>query len=204
MLKKSAQVLLFSLALFGASHGPAQETETAIFAGGCFWCVESDFDTVKGVISTTSGYTGGNTESPTYKNHHQGRHREAVEIVFDPSVVSYEQLVETFWRSVNPTDDGGQFCDRGHSYTTAIYATSDEQTEIAQASKSAIVESGTLKEPVVTPIEPAVEFWPAETYHQDYYQKNPLRYKFYRNSCGRDKQVKKVWGDQAHAGLGKH
>ncbi len=204
MLKNPLRLLFCSLALFAASHGPAQETETAIFAGGCFWCVESDFDTIKGVVSTTSGYTGGETTSPTYKNHHQGKHREAVAIVFDPEQVSYEQLVEAFWRSVDPTDGGGQFCDRGHSYTTAIYTTSDEQARIANESRTKLVESDALKKPVITPVETAAEFWPAETYHQDYYMKNPLRYKFYRNSCGRDKQVKKVWGDQAHAGLGKH
>lgn len=190
------------LATFTVAH--AQDTETAIFAGGCFWCVESDFDTVDGVISTTSGYTGGVTESPTYKNHTKGRHREAVEIVFDPTKVSYEELVEIFWRSVDPTDDGGQFCDRGFSYTTAIYALDNSQAQIAEASKASIVEQELLSKPLVTPIEMAATFWPAETYHQDYYQKNPLRYKFYRTSCGRDKQVERVWGDMAHAGLGKH
>lgn len=202
MFKKIFLALSFCLATFNVAQ--AAETETAIFAGGCFWCVESDFDTVKGVISTTSGYTGGNTDSPTYKNHHQGRHREAVEIVFDPAVVSYEALVEAFWRSVNPTDAGGQFCDRGHSYTTAIYTTSDSQAEIAARSKMQIEKSNVLKDPVVTPIEPVAAFWPAEGYHQDYYMKNPIRYKFYRKSCGRDKQVEKVWGDQARAGLGDH
>ncbi len=202
MIRKLLLSLSLCIATFNVAQG--QNTETAIFAGGCFWCVESDFDTVEGVLSTTSGYTGGNTDSPTYKNHHQGRHREAVEIVYDPEVVSYAQLVEAFWRSVDPTDGGGQFCDRGHSYTTAIYTTSPEQVQIATASKSKLEAEKTLAKPIVTPIEPAVDFWPAETYHQDYYQKNPLRYKFYRNSCGRNKQVKKVWGDQAHAGLGKH
>jgi len=202
MLKKIILTISLGLATFTVAHG--QDTETAIFAGGCFWCVESDFDTIDGVISTTSGYTGGTNDSPTYKNHTKYRHREAVEIVYDPTKVSYDELVEIFWSSVNPTDDGGQFCDRGFSYTTAIYALNESQAQIAKDSKAALTDKKVLSQPIVTPIEMAATFWPAETYHQDYYQKNPLRYKFYRNSCGRDKQVKKVWGDMAHAGLGKH
>jgi peptide-methionine (S)-S-oxide reductase len=197
-------ILSIAICIGTLNVAQAQDTETAIFAGGCFWCVESDFDTVDGVISTTSGYIGGTTDSPTYKNHTQGRHREAVEIVFDPAKVSYGDLVEIFWRSVNPTDEGGQFCDRGFSYTTAIYALNETQADIAQTSKNAIIEQKLLDKPVVTPIEDAATFWPAETYHQDYYKKNPLRYKFYRTSCGRDKQVEKVWGDMARAGLGEH
>jgi len=180
----------------------SDSTAEAIFAGGCFWCVESDFDAVPGVLETVSGYSGGVTDNPTYKNHHQGMHREVVRITYDPSVVSYEQLLHVFWRSVDPTDDGGQFCDRGHSYTTAVYATTDEQLALAQSSKAAL--DGELKKPVVTPVEMADEFWAAEGYHQNYYQKNPLRYKYYRNACGRDKRVKKVWGAQAHSGIDKH
>ncbi|OED40070.1 peptide-methionine (S)-S-oxide reductase [Chromatiales bacterium (ex Bugula neritina AB1)] len=182
----------------------ADETKTAIFAGGCFWCVESDFDNVPGVISTVSGYIGGNTDSPTYKNHSAGKHREAVEIVFDPAKVSFAELVEVLWRSVNPTDAGGQFCDRGHSYTTAIYTLDETQADVAEASRSGLQESGVLSKPIATSIEPATTFWPAEDYHQDYYLKNPIRYKFYRTSCGRDKQVRIVWGEQAHAGISKH
>jgi len=178
------------------------ETADAIFAGGCFWCVESDFDAVPGVLETISGYTGGTTDKPTYKNHHQGMHREVVRITYDPSVVTYEQLLHVFWRSVDPTDDGGQFCDRGHSYTTAIYATTDEQLALAQSSKADL--DGELKTPVVTPVEAAADFWAAEGYHQNYYQKNPWRYKYYRNACGRDKRVKQVWGAQAHSGIDKH
>ncbi len=197
-----ATALILTLLSVGSSF--AQEKQIAIFAGGCFWCVESDFDQVPGVLETTSGYIGGNTDRPTYKNHSRGRHREAVEIAFDPTKVSYEELLEIFWRSIDPTDAGGQFCDRGFSYTTAIYTIDEAQKTLAEDSKSKLVSSSKLKKSIVTSIEPAVEFWPAETYHQDYYRKNPLRYKFYRSSCGRDKRVKSVWGEEAHAGLSKH
>ncbi len=187
----------------GSDSTPVSES-IAIFAGGCFWCVESDFDAVPGVIETVSGYSGGTTKKPTYKNHHAGMHREVVQITFDASKVSYEQLLHTFWRSVDPTDDGGQFCDRGHSYTTAIYAVDQAQAEAAEQSKSQLIESGALRQDIVTPIEPAAEFWPAEDYHQNYYQKNPIRYKYYRNACGRDKRVNKVWGAEARAGIEAH
>ena len=176
----------------------------AIFAGGCFWCVESDFDNVPGVLSTISGYIGGNTTNPTYKTHSKDRHREAVEITFNPSVTSYEKLLDVFWRSVNPTDEGGQFCDRGHSYTTAIYALDQQQLDLASASKAALVDDSVLAKPIVTEILQAGEFYPAEGYHQDYYQKNPVRYKLYRKACGRDKTVEQVWGEQAHAGIAQH
>lgn len=208
MTKKFRQfitVILFS-SIFPAltSAQSTENTSVAIFAGGCFWCVESDFDNVPGVLATLSGYIGGTTDKPTYKNHTKARHREAVEITYDPAKVSYEELVDVFWRSVDPTDAGGQFCDRGHSYSSAIYTVDDEQATIANASKSQLEESKTLENPIVTSIEPAATFWPAEGYHQDYYQKNPIRYKLYRTSCGRDKRVKSVWGTQAHAGIDKH
>ena len=204
------------LALAAAITAPAaQETtntalpkgaEVAIFAGGCFWCVESDFDQVPGVLRTVSGYTGGSVKNPTYDTVTAGGsgHREAVQIVFDPKKVSYAQLVEIFWRSVDPTDDGGQFCDRGESYKTAIFATSAEQKRIAEASKNRLAKSGILKRPVVTPIEAAGTFYPAEGYHQNYYKKNPLRYKFYRYSCGRNARIKEVWGKQAMRGIKDH
>ncbi len=176
------------------------DTETAIFAGGCFWCVESDFDYVDGVIDTTSGYIGGTGDNPTYKNHSSTGYREAVKIDFDPSKVSYSQLLESFFRSVDPTDAGGQFCDRGHSYTTAIYATSKDQTKTAEKAKQAAQDE--LGKTVVTPIETTGKFYAAENYHQDYHNKNPLRYKYYRRSCGRDKGVKELWGKAARRGLG--
>lgn len=180
-----------------STPGVAAGTEKAIFAGGCFWCVESDFDKVEGVVDTLSGYTGGTVENVTYKQVTAGGtgHREAVQIEFDPAVVTYAELLEVFWRSVNPTDGGGQFCDRGESYTTAIFATSDAQRVTAEKSKSALETSGVLEKPVVTPIFGAGEFYPAETYHQDYYKKNPVRYKFYRYRCGRDAEIEKVWGN---------
>ena len=171
----------------------------AIFAGGCFWCVESDFDKVKGVESTVSGYIGGTNDNPTYKDHTRYRHREAVEIVYDPDVVSYDELLDVFWTSVDPTDEGGQFCDRGFSYTTGIYAVGEEQLEAAEASRDEF--AAQLSEPIVTEIVMAPQFWPAEDYHQDYYEKNPIRYNFYRRACGRDGAVEDVWGKAAYSGL---
>ena len=178
----------------------------ATFAGGCFWCVESDFDTVPGVVRTISGYTGGTTDNPTYRQVTAGGtgHREAVQIHYDPEQVSYERLLHVFWRSVDPTDPGGQFCDRGVSYRTAIFTGTEEERRLAQASKDALEHSGALEAAVVTPIEPLMTFYPAEDYHQDYYTKNPVRYKFYRYSCGRDARVREVWGDQAHDGIEDH
>jgi peptide-methionine (S)-S-oxide reductase len=192
--------------LFGLGPGALaaeKRLEMAIFAGGCFWCVEADFDKVPGVLKTISGYTGGKTKNPDYQQVTAGGtgHREAVEITYDPAKVTYEALLEVFWRSVDPTDDGGQFCDRGESYETAIFANSLEQKRLAEVSKQQV--SGILNEPIVTPIEVAGTFYPAEEYHQDYYLKNPLRYKFYRFNCGRDARIKEVWGIQAHAGI-KH
>lgn len=179
--------------------------KTAIFAGGCFWCVESDFDHVPGVVKTVSGYTGGKTVNPTYKQVTYGNtgHLEAVEITYDPKKVSYAMLVDVFWRSVDPTDAGGQFCDRGHSYQTAIFAATEDEKRIAQASKQALQKSNILEAPIVTPIETAGPFYPAEGYHQDYYQKNPYRYKFYRYRCGRDAHIESLWGEQAHKGIAK-
>lgn len=193
------RALTLAAALLAAPLAHAQETETAIFAGGCFWCVESDFDKVAGVSATVSGYIGGENENPTYQDHSQYRHREAVRIEYDPAQVSYEQLLHIFFRSVDPTDDGGQFCDRGFSYTTAIYAVGEEQLAEAQAAK-AEAESA-LGRPVATPVEAAPAFWPAEDYHQNYYQKNPIRYSYYRSACGRDDRIEEVWGDQAFSGL---
>lgn len=175
------------------------ETKTAIFAGGCFWCVEADFDKVAGVTETVSGYIGGNNENPTYQDHVAAGHREAVKITYDPDVTDYATLLETFWRTVDPTDDGGQFCDRGFSYTTAVFATNEEQAEIARRSRAAAEEA--LGEEIVTDIEVGETFWPAETYHQDYYNKNPVRYNFYRRACGRDAQIERLWGDAAMMGV---
>ena len=171
----------------------------ATFAGGCFWCVESDFDKVPGVISTTSGYTGGNVANPTYEQvsaKHTG-HAEAVEIVYDPAKVSYEQLVEHFWRTIDPTTKDRQFCDAGSPYRTAIFARDGAQMKVAEASRAALEKSKPFKEPIVTQIVMAGPFYPAEDYHQDYYKKNPVRYKYYRTSCGRDARLAELWGDKA-------
>ena len=195
---------LFALALVAAlsalplSVGPAfADTEKAIFAGGCFWCVEKDFDHVPGVVSTISGYSGGTLENPTYENH-EG-HREVVRVEFDPAKVTYATLAEIFFHSVDPTDDGGQFCDRGHAYTTAIYTESEAQKAAAEKAKADA--EAALGRKIVTPVEAAGPFWPAEDYHQDFYKNNPLRYSYYRNGCGRDQRVEEVWGKSAHQGI---
>ena len=171
----------------------------AIFAGGCFWCVESDFDKVPGVISTTSGYIGGTTANPTYEQvSAKGTgHAEAVEIVYDPQKVTYDRLVEYFWHTIDPTTKDQQFCDRGTPYRTAIFAQDAEQLKIARASKAALEKSKPFKDPVVTEVVLGTKFYPAEDYHQDYYLKNPVRYKYYRNGCGRDARLKDLWGDKA-------
>ncbi|MBK8907243.1 MAG: peptide-methionine (S)-S-oxide reductase MsrA [Rhodospirillales bacterium] len=184
-----------------AGGAKAEDTATLTVAGGCFWCVEADFDKVPGVVGTVSGYTGGTVADPTYKQVSAGGtgHREAVQITYDPSRVSYEDLLNVFWRSVDPTDSGGQFCDRGKSYETAIFVENDEQRRVAEESKAAA--DAALGGDVVTPIEPAGKFYPAEDYHQDYYNKNPLQYKYYRWSCGRNARVNEVWGVQAYRGI---
>jgi peptide-methionine (S)-S-oxide reductase len=187
---------------------PATPTtlEIATFAGGCFWCVESDFDSVPGVTRTVSGYTGGHVDNPSYKQVSSDTtgHREAVQIYYDPQRVTYADLLEIFWRSVDPTDAGGQFCDRGKSYTTAVFVNSARQRRLAEASKRTLQQSGLLSQPVVTSIESAGPFYTAENYHQDYYEKNPLRYRFYRFSCGRDDRIETLWGKEAHRGIAKH
>jgi peptide-methionine (S)-S-oxide reductase len=190
----------------GTQSAQAQGEAIAVFAGGCFWCVESDYDYVPGVTKTISGYTGGILQNPTYGQVTAGGsgHIEAVQIHYDPQKTSYEKLLDVFWRSVDPTDAGGQFCDRGASYATAIFANSPEQKKIAEASRAKVTKSGALERPIVTPVRLAGKFYPAEGYHQDYYKKNPVRYKFYRYSCGRDAKVKELWGDEAHKGINKH
>ena len=174
---------------------PPTVTAEAVFAGGCFWCVESDFDKVDGVLETVSGYTGGTLDNPTYDDvsHSNTGHYEAVRIVYDPAVVSYDELLDYFWHHVDPTDAGGQFCDRGDSYRTAIFATTDAQKARADAAKLTLVASGILEDPVVTPVLTLDIFYAAEDYHQDYHTKNPIRYRYYRTACGRDRRINKVW-----------
>ena len=187
----------------GAQQAPStaatSATAKAIFAGGCFWCVESDFDKIDGVLSTTSGYTGGTLANPSYEQvsgKHTG-HAEAVEVVFDPRKVSYEQLVERFWRTIDPTTKDRQFCDAGSPYRSAIFAVDAAQLKAAQASRTALEKSKPFKEPIVTEVVQAGAFYAAEDYHQDYYKKNPVRYQYYRLNCGRDARLKQLWGSQA-------
>lgn len=188
-------LMLVSSAAFAQQPGMAKAT----FAGGCFWCMEPPFDKLPGVVSTTSGYTGGKKVNPTYQEVSGGGtgHTEAVQVVYDPKKVSYEKLLEVFWRNVDPTDAGGQFCDRGSQYRTGIFVHDEEQKRLAEASKAALAKNKPFKQPLVTEIVPAATFYPAEDYHQDYYTKNPLRYKFYRSGCGRDARLAELWGKAA-------
>ena len=177
----------------------ADGTEIATFAGGCFWCLESDFDKLDGVLSTVSGFMGGKTASPTYDQVTSGGtgHLEVVQIAFDPKKVSYQAIVDYFWRHIDPYDGGGQFCDRGDSYRTAIFAHTPEQLKIAAATKVALETSGPLKKPIATEVRDAGPFTAAEDYHQDFYKKSPIRYKTYRLGCGRDAKVEAIWGKKA-------
>ena len=173
------------------------QTAIATFAGGCFWCLEPPYDKLDGVISTTSGYTGGHLENPTYEQVSSGAtgHAEAIQIEYDPARIIYAQLLEVFWRNIDPTVKDAQFCDHGSQYRSAIFYHDDEQRRLAEDSKQALIDSN--KFPAVhTEIEPLTNFYPAEDYHQDYYRKNPLRYKFYRYSCGRDQRLKELWGKE--------
>ncbi len=195
-LKTLAALAAVAAALAG--HAQAA-TERATFAGGCFWCMEPPFDALPGVISTTSGYIGGRTIKPTYEQVSSGGtgHAEAVQVVYDPAKVTYEKLLEAFWVNIDPTVRDRQFCDSGSQYRTGIFYHNDAQRKAAEASRAALEKSKPFKEPIVTPVEMAGVFYPAEDYHQDYYLKNPVRYKFYRNGCGRDARLRELWGDRA-------
>jgi len=179
---------------------PAQERlEKAAFAGGCFWCMEAPFDQLPGVVSVIVGYIGGSKRNPTYKEVSAGGtgHAEAVEIVYDPAKISYDKLLTVFWHNIDPTVKDRQFCDSGDQYRSAIFYNSREQHSVALNSKAALEKSKPFKAPIVTEIVQAGEFYPAEDYHQHYYKKNPLRYKYYRNGCGRDQRLKELWGSAA-------
>ena len=169
----------------------------AVFAGGCFWCMEKPFDTIDGVISTTSGYTGGEIDGPTYKevSYHKTQHIEALRVVYDPTQVSYDRLLEVFWHNVDPTQADGQFCDRGHQYTTAVFVGDKDDRKKAEKSKKSTQKE--LGQTVVTDIRDAATFWVAEAYHQDFYKKDPAHYSRYRKGCGRDARLAELWGDQA-------
>lgn len=179
----------------GASSG--RTLEKATFAGGCFWCMESPFDKMRGVVSTTVGYTGGRTENPTYEEVSSGAtgHAEAIEILFDPAQVSYAELLDVFWRLIDPTVRNRQFADLGSQYRTAIFYHTEEQKRVAEESRARLAKSGKFTAPLVTEIVPASTFYPAEEYHQDYYRKNPLRYKLYFSGSGREAFLKRLWGD---------
>jgi len=177
----------------------AENLETAIFAGGCFWCMEPPFDRLPGVTATTSGYTGGQVEDPTYSQVSNGGtgHFEVMQVTYDPGQVAYETLLDTFWHNIDPLDDQGQFCDKGSQYRSAIFYQTTEQQQLAAATKQAVAEQ--LGGTVATEILPAAPFYPAEDYHQDYYQTHPVRYKVYRFGCGRDQRLSELWGDDAPA-----
>jgi peptide-methionine (S)-S-oxide reductase len=180
----------------------APATATAIFAGGCFWCMEPPFDVLPGVISTTSGYTSGHTVNPTYQSTSTGKtgHTEAVKIVYDPTKVTYEKLLHVFWRNHDPLTANAQFCDRGSQYRAGIYFGSEEERKLAEASKAELEKSGRFKSKITTEIVAQTAFYDAEDYHQDYYQKNPIRYKIYRTGCGRDRRLNELWGAEAGGG----
>jgi len=182
-----------------APVSPTGGTARAIFAGGCFWCMEPPYDGLPGVISTTAGYIGGHKADPTYQEVSRGitGHTEAVEVVYDPTQVAYDKLLHVFWRNIDPLAVDRQFCDAGSQYRSGIFPVDDTQRALAETSKRELEASGRFSQPIVTAISPAGTFYPAEDYHQDYYLKNPLRYKLYRNGCGRDQRLEQLWGDEA-------
>jgi peptide-methionine (S)-S-oxide reductase len=201
------RLVAFALALgvVAANSALAQPSDRALatFAGGCFWCMEPPYDKLDGVIATTSGYMGGFKRHPTYEEVSRGvtGHTEVVQVAYDPKRVSYEKLLDVFWKNIDPTVKDAQFCDHGTQYRTAIFAHTEDQKKAADASKAALEKAKPFREAIVTPVVAASEFWPAEDYHQDYYLKNPLKYQYYRTGCGRDARLKQLWG--AAAGGGK-
>jgi len=204
-MKLFYKLLLVSLAIAGGimifKQNPPNktentETETALFAGGCFWCMQSPFEKLLGVLSVKAGYTGGQGQNPTYQDYAQKGRVEAVQIVYDPQKTSYKELVELFWKQIDPTDKGGQFADRGHGYRSVIFYSDDAQKELAEQSKDALGKSGKFKAPIATEILPATQFYEAEGYHQDYYKTNPERYQAYRKGSGRADYLEKTWGKE--------
>jgi peptide-methionine (S)-S-oxide reductase len=193
-------LLAFPFAVVAAGTVEASGTvEKATFAGGCFWCMEHPFDALPGVLSVTAGYTGGQKKNPTYQEVSAGGtgHAESVQIVYDPSKISYRKLLDVYWHNIDPTTKDRQFCDGGHQYRSAIFYHTEEQHKEALQSKEELEKTKPFKGPVVTEIVPAGEFYPAEEYHQHYYKKNPIRYWYYRNGCGRDQRLKELWGSAA-------
>lgn len=202
-MQKIRMIILCAFALmatFSWAATPATpalpKLDKATFAGGCFWCMVPPFEKLSGVVSVTSGYTGGQKKNPTYEEVSSGStgHAESVQVVFDPTKITYSKLLEVYWHNVDPTQGNGQFCDLGNQYRTAIFYHDDMQKQLAEKSKADIEKSGQLKAPIVTQIVPATEFYPAEEYHQDFYKKNPVRYTTYRMGCGRDRRLEQIWG----------
>lgn len=192
--------LLAGLATFAQASevkASSAKTERAVFAGGCFWCMEGPFDKLPGVLSTRSGYTAGRVKNPSYRQVSAGRtgHTEAVEVVFDPSKVTFDQLLKVFWKNIDPLDAKGQFCDKGSQYRAGIFYQNENQKTLAEASLDALKQSGRFQSPIVTEVTQGSVFYPAEDYHQDYYMKNPVRYNYYRFSCGRDKRLEALWSE---------
>ncbi|HEY7530731.1 MAG TPA: peptide-methionine (S)-S-oxide reductase MsrA [Gemmatimonadota bacterium] len=202
-----AAVLIAGASRSGAAPAAGDDVPTAVpstvalatFAGGCFWCMEPPFDEVEGVLSTTSGYTGGKVRNPTYEEVSAGGtgHAEALRVEYDPAKVSYRELLDVFWRNIDPLVENRQFCDVGEQYRSAIFYHDEEQRRLAEETKRGIEASGRFDRPVATEIVPAGEFWPAEEYHQDYYRKNPIRYKFYSFNCGRERRLRELWGERS-------
>jgi peptide-methionine (S)-S-oxide reductase len=192
--------MLTGMLLLGAA--PDTKLARATFAAGCFWCAEAAFEPIPGVVSVTSGYAGGTEQNPTYALVSSGRtgHAESVQVLYDPAKVTYEQLLDIFWHNIDPVTADSQFCDHGHQYRSAVFYENDEQKAAAEASKKKIEAGRHFKDPIKTQIAPVIRFWPAEEYHQDFYKKNPVRYKAYRQGCQRDRRLQEVWGDEA----GKH
>lgn len=190
-------LLVLLIALPVTASEPASEPREAVFAGGCFWCMESPFDALDGVISTTSGYIGGDLANPTYEQVAAGEtgHAEAVRVTYDPERINYEALLDVYWRNIDPLDPDGQFCDRGSQYRSAIFPRNPRQRELARESRQTLEASGRFEQPVVTTIESAATFYPAEDYHQDYYRQHPWRYTLYRKACGRDHRLQELWGN---------
>ena len=200
-MRRQAAISLLTVAILfiGAWTGRAAADavlDKAYFAGGCFWCMEEAFEKVEGVLSVTSGYMGGTVANPSYEDVSAGRtgHAESVEVVYDPAKVSYQKLLDAFWRNVDPVTPNAQFCDHGSQYRSAVFFQNDEEKRGAEASKQAIEQSKRFKDPIVTQIVMAAQFYPAEEYHQDFYKKNPIRYKFYKYNCGRAQRLEELWG----------
>lgn len=197
-LTKSLPLLTLLIGTMMIVNAQASEQKAALFAGGCFWCIEADFEKLEGVSEVVSGYTGGSAETADYKTvtYKETGHYEAVRVSYDPNVVSYAELVEYFWRHIDPTDPNGQFCDKGSSYRSAIFYAGEEEQRVVEESLRRLQDTKTFDEAIVTEITEAKPFYLAEEYHQDYYKKNPIRYRFYRRGCGRDQRVKQLWGDK--------